>query len=114
MTPGNGEVEFRVPALGAVRITGRDLMLAATLAVLGAAAITVQVVTLRSFADGVRAEVRRASDERARMLGLLTLRTCTTEYLEAARSAYPPAARQDVARLWGEVCLSTSRGGPTP
>jgi len=47
------------------------------------------------------------------MLGLLQLRTCTAEYLEAARTAYPAGARQDVTRLWGEVCLG-SRRGETP
>ena len=43
------------------------------------------------------------------MLGLLQLRTCTAEYLEAARTAYPAGAREDVARLWGDVCLGRRR-----
>ena len=105
----NGEVEVRVPGLGGVRVSGRDLLLAATLIVLGGAAVAVQVVTLRTFSETIRDEVRRASAERARMLGLLQLRTCTAEYLEAARTAYPAGAREDVARLWGDVCLGRAK-----
>jgi hypothetical protein len=82
--PGNGELEVRVPALGGIRIAGRDLLLAVTLMILGAGAITMQVLTFRQWREDIAGDIQRAfalhgdaARQRAEILAVLRMQKCS-------------------------------------
>jgi hypothetical protein len=109
---GNGEVELRLPALGAFRMAGRDLMLAAVLIALGAGAVSVQFLTLRAWQSAIRGDVaqallahERGAREREQILGLLRLEVCTNAYLSASRAAVPETLRPQLDPIWTRACL---------
>lgn len=111
---GNGQLEIAAP-IGSLRIAGRDLMLAVTLIILGAAAVYIQFVTLRSFTDPVLRELaalasmeERGSRERGEILALSKARICTDTFLDAARAS-DPRVLERVERSWATVCFGTSR-----
>jgi hypothetical protein len=118
---GNGEVSFTLPHLlggGGFRLAGRDLLLAVVLLALGAAAITVQWITIASFQAGIARDVARvfaaadqARREREEILALLRLRTCSEVWTEAGRT-YDARVRERIERTWSAVCLPAPKGDP--
>ena len=80
--PGNG-IEASIGHIGSLKFTGRDLLLVGTMTVLGAAAITVQWMTLTAFQSALARDVTqvfrqadRAEDDRAQILATLRAQKC--------------------------------------
>ena len=86
MPEGNGNgngIEASLRGLGALKFSGRDVLLAGVLMALGAAAITVQYLTFKAYAGAIRTEVARTHEmvqdaraERQQILSALRAQTC--------------------------------------
>ena len=97
MPEGNGNgLEASVRGLGALKFTGRDVLLAGVLMALGAGAITVQYLTFKAYAGAIRVEmltaqqiVMDAKAERAQILTLLRAKSCAEALGVPSRTTLP-------------------------
>jgi len=87
------------PLVGSLTITGRDLMLAVVMLVVGAAAIVVQVITMQAFRTTVAQGIEHVADslevgrrDRDVIISLLRAKTCA-EALAIEEPDPPPKLR---------------------
>jgi hypothetical protein len=107
----NGGLELKTP-FGSVAATGRDLILIVVLGALGAAAIGIQVYTMRnlekvvvwSFED-MKAKAEVARVERDQMLSMMRLRMCTDVFVMQASKVEDETVRASLQMAWRELCV---------
>jgi hypothetical protein len=108
--PSNGTMSLSTP-WGSLAASGRDILMLAMLAALGAGVIGMQLYTFSTFTrtlEGARhsldREVTRAIAERQDIVGLLRLRICTDVFL-AEMASVKTDVRESVIAAWAKLCV---------
>jgi hypothetical protein len=107
----NGGLELKTP-FGSVAVAGRDIMLLVMLGVLGAAAIAVQVYTMRNFEkvviwgfEDIKAKAEVARIERDQMLSAIRVRMCLDVFVAQMGKVEDETVRASLQQAWRELCV---------